>query len=131
MLRVPPELSLTERLLTYRTLILSEEEHEGAHPQTEPRDADRQYLGDDHGWEEGEQRGEPGRIEVEGLSGRHRGQHEDDLVGEADEEHVDRRSRVAAELVDAEVAGAQESAPAVSRRAAADAARAGNRKGGG
>src|SRR3546814_13213585 len=102
MIRRPPETTRTDTPFPYTTLFRSdvgraEEEHEGALPQTEPRDADRQHLGDGHGWEEGEQRGEPGRIEVEGLSGRHRGQHEDDLVGEADEEHVDRRSRVRSE----------------------------------
>ena len=55
----------------------------------------------------------PAGPHAEGLGGGDRGQHEHELVGEADEEHVGGGDRLAAQPVEPEVHGAGEAPPAV------------------
>src|SRR5690606_36382132 len=92
----------------------TEEQHERTLADAEPGDADGQDLGDGDGGEEGEQcRGPDLDAHPDGLGGEQGGEHEDELVGEADGEDVDGGPRVAAEALDAEVDGGGEPAPAV------------------
>ena len=55
----------------------------------------------------------PGRPDAEGLGGGDRRQHQHELVGEADEQHVGRGGRLVLHPVQPEVDGAREPAPAV------------------
>ena len=89
-----------------------------------------QHLGDGDGGEEGEQRGGPDLdAHADGLGREERGEHEHELVGEADGEHVGGGGRVAAQPLEAEVHGAGEPPPALAAvEAAAEAVRGDERR---
>ena len=72
-----------------------------------------QHLGDGHRGEERQQRGEAGGPpDAEGLGGGDRGQHEHELVDEADDQQLHaRQPGPAAQAVEAEVHRADEAPP--------------------
>ena len=74
-----------------------------------------EHLRDGDRGEEGEERGGAGGLDAEGPRRHDRRPDEDELVGEAHQEHAGRLARVPAELVEAHAHRGQEPAPALLR----------------